>query len=47
MWALAHVREIGDSGCLLVRPDHHGRLRARSGQSANAYHDLSKALEQI
>jgi 2,4-dichlorophenol 6-monooxygenase len=42
----ARAREIGDSGCLLVRPDHHiGWRAARS--SANAYHDLSKALEQI
>jgi 2,4-dichlorophenol 6-monooxygenase len=42
----ARAREIGDSGCLLVRPDHHVGWRAARA-SANAYDDLSKALNQI
>ncbi len=42
----ARVREIDDSGCLLVRPDHHVGWRAAQA-SASAYHDLSKAFEQI
>ncbi len=42
----ARAREIGDSGCLLVRPDHHVGWRAARA-SADAYHDLSKALNQI
>jgi 2,4-dichlorophenol 6-monooxygenase len=42
----ARVREIGDSGCLLVRPDHHVSWRA-SALGADAYQDLSQALRQI
>ena len=42
----ARAREIGDSGCLLVRPDHHVGWRSPRA-SANAYDDLSKALNQI
>lgn len=42
----ARAREIGDSGCLLVRPDHHVGWRAPS-VTATAYDDLSRALKTI
>ena len=42
----ARAREIGDAGCLLVRPDHHVGWRAQNA-SADAYADLSRALSAI
>jgi 2,4-dichlorophenol 6-monooxygenase len=42
----ANTREITDSGCLLVRPDHHVAWRAFKA-SANAELDLSTALTKI
>ena len=42
----ARIREISDSGCLLVRPDHHVAWRA-FGASKNAQHDLATALKTI
>jgi 2,4-dichlorophenol 6-monooxygenase len=42
----ARAREIGDSGCLLVRPDHHVAWRAMK-VSAMAGNDLNAALNAI
>ena len=42
----ARAREISDSGCLLVRPDHHVAWRAHKA-SANAEADLSKAFKTV
>jgi 2,4-dichlorophenol 6-monooxygenase len=42
----ANVREITDSGCLLVRPDQHVAWRA-SKSSASAEKDLSNAFMKI
>jgi 2,4-dichlorophenol 6-monooxygenase len=42
----ARAREIGDSGCLLVRPDHHVAFRAMKA-SAHAEKDLTHAFNSI
>jgi 2,4-dichlorophenol 6-monooxygenase len=42
----ARAREIGDSGCLLVRPDHHVAFRAMKA-SAHAEKDLTTAFNTI
>jgi 2,4-dichlorophenol 6-monooxygenase len=42
----ARAREIGDSGCLLVRPDHHVAFRAMKA-SAHAEKDLTSAFNKI
>lgn len=42
----ANAREISDSGCLLVRPDHHVAWRAHKA-SASAEADLARALNLI
>ncbi len=42
----AQVREVEDSGCILVRPDGHVCFRARD-ISARPLADLSEVLEQI
>ena len=42
----ARAREIGDAGCLLVRPDHHIAWRAKA-RSKNALGDLTAAVESI
>jgi 2,4-dichlorophenol 6-monooxygenase len=42
----ARAREIGDSGCLLVRPDHHVAFRAMKA-SAQAEKDLTSAFNSI
>jgi 2,4-dichlorophenol 6-monooxygenase len=42
----ARAREISDSGCLLVRPDHHVAFRAMKA-SASAEKELTAALETI
>lgn len=42
----ARVREIGDTGCLLVRPDHHVAWRAPK-LTANPAADLSRVLSSI
>jgi 2,4-dichlorophenol 6-monooxygenase len=42
----ARASEIGDGGCLLVRPDHHVAWRAFNA-STTAESDLSKALKII
>jgi len=44
----ARAREIDDSGCLLVRPDHHVGWRAvRASAHAHAHEDLARALHAI
>jgi 2,4-dichlorophenol 6-monooxygenase len=40
------AREIADSGCLLVRPDHHVAWRAPV-LTANPRADLARALDSI
>jgi 2,4-dichlorophenol 6-monooxygenase len=40
------VREIGDAGCVLVRPDHHVAFRAMTA-SADPAGDLTRALRAI
>ncbi len=42
----ANAREIGDSGCILVRPDHHVAWRAQK-VSATAEADLLKVLKTV
>jgi len=42
----ARAREIDDSGCLLVRPDHHVCWRAFTA-SATPERDLSAAITKI
>jgi 2,4-dichlorophenol 6-monooxygenase len=42
----AQAREIGDAGCLIVRPDHHVAWRAH-GPSASAEADLTRVLRHI
>jgi 2,4-dichlorophenol 6-monooxygenase len=42
----ARAREIGDGGCLLVRPDHHVAWRAAKS-SANAERELASAFKTI
>jgi 2,4-dichlorophenol 6-monooxygenase len=42
----ANAREISDSGCLLVRPDHHVAFRAMAA-SNTAEKDLTSALNSI
>jgi 2,4-dichlorophenol 6-monooxygenase len=42
----ARDREVGDAGCLLVRPDHHVAWRS-FGSSATAVADLTRALSAI
>ena len=42
----ARAREIADSGCLLVRPDHHVAWRA-SNLTADPHADLTRALNAI
>ena len=42
----ARAREISDSGCLLVRPDHHVGWRAQSLSKSPAK-DLATALHKI
>jgi 2,4-dichlorophenol 6-monooxygenase len=42
----ARAREIGDSGCLLIRPDQHVAFRAMSA-SKSAAKDLGAALKTI
>ena len=42
----ARAREVSDSGCVLVRPDHHVAWRAMKA-SANAERDLSAALMKV
>jgi 2,4-dichlorophenol 6-monooxygenase len=42
----ARAREIGDSGCLLVRPDHHVAFRAMKA-SAQAEKELTSAFNSI
>lgn len=42
----ARVREIGDTGCLLVRPDHHVAWRAPK-LTADPEADLSRVLSSI
>lgn len=42
----ANAREISDSGCLLVRPDHHVAWRAHRA-SASAETDLAAALNSV
>ncbi|NJM29203.1 MAG: FAD-dependent monooxygenase [Rhizobiales bacterium] len=42
----ARAREIGDGGCLLVRPDHHVAWRAAKA-SATAEKDLSSAFKTL
>jgi 2,4-dichlorophenol 6-monooxygenase len=42
----ARAREIGDSGCLLVRPDHHVAWRAEAA-TADPVADLRRALTAI
>lgn len=42
----ARVREIADSGCLLVRPDHHVAWRAPR-LTANPHADLARTLTAI
>ena len=42
----ANVREISDSGCLLVRPDQHVAFRAMK-ISASAEKDITSALNSI
>jgi 2,4-dichlorophenol 6-monooxygenase len=42
----ANAREISDSGCLLVRPDHHVAFRAQKA-TATAAQDLGKAVNAI
>jgi 2,4-dichlorophenol 6-monooxygenase len=42
----ANAREISDSGCILVRPDHHVAWRAAK-RSADATGELSAALSSI
>jgi 2,4-dichlorophenol 6-monooxygenase len=42
----ARAREIGDSGCLLVRPDHHVAWRAEAA-TADPLADLRRALTAI
>lgn len=42
----ARVREIGDTGCLLVRPDHHVAWRAPK-LTADPAADLSRVLSSI
>jgi 2,4-dichlorophenol 6-monooxygenase len=42
----ARAREIGDSGCLLVRPDQHVAFRAMKA-SAHAEKDLTSAFNSI
>nr|MCU0803042.1 2,4-dichlorophenol 6-monooxygenase [Paracoccaceae bacterium] len=40
------LREIGDSGCLLIRPDQHVAWRSGTA-SSTAEADLSRALRSI
>jgi 2,4-dichlorophenol 6-monooxygenase len=42
----ARAREIGDSGCILVRPDHHVAWRAEA-MSENPAADLRRVLKKI
>jgi 2,4-dichlorophenol 6-monooxygenase len=42
----ARAREISDSGCILVRPDHHVAWRAMA-VTKSAQSDLSNALKRI
>jgi 2,4-dichlorophenol 6-monooxygenase len=42
----ARAREVSDSGCILVRPDHHVAWRAMNA-SASAEKDLSAALMKV
>ena len=42
----ARAREVSDSGCILVRPDHHVAWRAMKA-SAHAEKDLSAALMKV
>jgi len=44
--AWAEVRDIKDSGCLLIRPDYHIAFRAKE-VSQNAESDLKNAFENI
>jgi 2,4-dichlorophenol 6-monooxygenase len=42
----ANIREISDSGCLLIRPDQHVAFRAMK-MSASADKDISTAFTKI
>ena len=42
----ARAREVSDSGCLLIRPDHHVAWRAMQASGAEAQ-DLAKALRTL
>lgn len=42
----AALREIGDDGCLLIRPDHHIAWRTTCA-SENPYDDLERALRAV
>jgi 2,4-dichlorophenol 6-monooxygenase len=42
----ANAREVSDSGCILVRPDHHVAWRAAKA-SANPAKDLTSVLNRI
>ena len=42
----ARLREITDSGCLLVRPDHHVAWRAFTA-SASAHQDLAQVIKSL
>jgi 2,4-dichlorophenol 6-monooxygenase len=42
----AHAREMGDAGCLLVRPDQHVAWRS-AGLTANPAGDLARVLHSI
>jgi 2,4-dichlorophenol 6-monooxygenase len=42
----ARAREVGDSGCILVRPDHHVAWRATK-VTASAEIDLATALMKV
>ena len=42
----ANAREVGDSGCILVRPDHHVAWRAMK-LTADPAGDLSRALRAV
>jgi 2,4-dichlorophenol 6-monooxygenase len=42
----ARINEISDSGCLLVRPDHHVAWRSFNA-SATAHQDLAHAIKSI
>jgi 2,4-dichlorophenol 6-monooxygenase len=42
----ARAREVGDTGCVLVRPDHHVAWRAKK-RAADATAELAKVFSQV